>query len=214
MIRKKKRIRKNPELESEVKNILSDFGKNIKFKYLSKGTYAETYYFVIKDSDFLPPGEYVLKILMGHFEPDNIKYMLELSKYGLIPKIYYMSPKFQIMRFIEGVTLSSLVTLEHDKYYSVIDLKTSLSNTEINVILTKVWKLLKNWHKLGFFHGDLHEGNIMISDSGKIYLIDPQSFKSATKKADTFQFSSMYKDLNFGISEKIINERLRKLIND
>ena len=59
----KQRKRQNPEIELEAKDILSQFGKNIKFKYLSKGLFAETYYFTIKDSRKLNPGEYVLKAL-------------------------------------------------------------------------------------------------------------------------------------------------------
>lgn len=205
--------RKNPELESEVKKILSDFGENIKFKYLSKGSYAKTYYFVIKDSDYLKSGEYVIKYFvypedyMGKFE---IEYLKKLSKYGLIPEIFYIDKKYIIMRYIRGVAFDSFLkttSLGH----TVSD---KLSVDELNSILTKVAKLIKHWHKLGFSHNDLHDGNILITESGKIYLIDPKSDEMGrlhSPNRDIRFFKNLYYDINHNTPRLFIEHHLKEL---
>jgi len=166
----KTKKRKNPELESEVQETLSQFGKNIKFKYLAEGTNAETYYFVIKDSDKLNPGEYVIKLFFrSHLYMDDRVYLKKLSKYGLIPKIYYIDGNFIIMKYIKGEPLSSIIYhLDNNKIISSL-----FSTVDLNIILNNLKKLINKWHELGFTHGDLNLGNILVTNSKNVYLIDP-----------------------------------------
>lgn len=212
-VKPKARKRKNPELESEVKEILFGFGENIKFKYLSKGSYAKTYYFVIKDSEYLKSGEYVIKYFVDpedYMSDLEINYLKKLSKYGLIPEIFYIDKKYIIMKYIRGVALDSFLKT-NSLGHTVSD---KLSVDELNLILTKVAKLIKHWHKLGFSHNDLHDGNILITESGKIYLIDPKSDKMGrlySSNRDIKFFKNLYYDINYKTPNLFIEHHLKEL---
>lgn len=201
----KSKKRKNPNLEEEAKDILSQFGKNIKFKYLSKGSFAETYYFTIKDSRKLNPGEYVLKVFNDYSEDwlssEQIDYLIKLSNYGLIPRIYYIYKTYTIMNYIRGKSL--------------LDLRWILSRENLNLILLKVAKLLKTWHKLGFVHGDLHEGNVLITDSQKIYLIDPNLERIGFLgiQRDFRFFEVIYSAINYDVPKHINENKIRELLS-
>lgn len=212
-VKPKAKKRKNPELESEVREILSDFGENIKFKYLSKGSYAKTYYFVIKDSEYLKSGEYVIKYFVDpedYMSNLEINYLKKLSKYGLIPEIFYINKKFIVMKYIRGVALDSF--LKTDSLGRTVS--DELSVDDINSILTKVAKLIRHWHKLGFSHNDLHDGNILITESGKIYLIDPKSDEMGrlySPNRDIRFFKNLYCDINYDTPRLFIEHHLKEL---
>jgi len=192
----KKQKRKNPDMEERAEEILSQFGKNIKFNYLNRGSYAKTYYFVIKNSKKLNPGEYVLKLFNDDPEDwlsdEKIEYLIKLSKYGLIPKIYYIDQTYVIMKYIRGENLNNII-----KKFESNKNNTSLQK-ELTSILLKVKKLIQNWHKLGFIHGDIHAGNIIITESGKLYLIDPdlERLGLSTFNTDNSYFEELYARVN------------------
>jgi len=121
---------------------------------------------------------------------------LPLDKYGLFVKIFVYSFKERIKNLIlqskaekERHALNFL--RNHELYVpkwisnfsldkkveicvtELVDGKpiTSLSNNEILEVIPIVAKTIKKLHELGFFHKDLHPGNILYS-SGKIYLTD------------------------------------------
>ena len=121
---------------------------------------------------------------------------LPLDKYGLFVKIFVYSFKERIKNLIfqskaekEGYALNFL--RNHELYVpkwisnfplgkkveicvtELVNGKpiTSLSNNEILEVIPIVAKTIKKLHELGFFHKDLHPGNILYS-SGKIYLTD------------------------------------------
>jgi len=121
---------------------------------------------------------------------------LPLDKYGLFVKIFVYSFKERIKNLIfqskaekERHALNFLKNHElyvpkwisnfpFDKNMEIcvtelIDGKpiTSLSNNEILEVIPIVAKTINKLHELGFFHKDLHPGNILYS-SGKIYLTD------------------------------------------
>jgi RIO-like serine/threonine protein kinase len=203
---------KNPELESEVQEILSKFGKNIKFKYLAKGLEAETYYFTIDGSTKLKSGKYVLKLLKKPLSKKAFLKLKLLSSHNLIPEIFLLKNNHIVMKYIEGESLESLVKIT---YYDDIHIDSKLSNDEINIILLKVFKSLKIWHRLGFAHGDLHQGNIIISKLGKIYLIDPEINENSDNKDernhDINLLRNLYKIINHEIPNNIIRIKAEKL---
>lgn len=140
----KVRKRKNPELESGAEKILSQFGKNIKFKYLSHGYFSEIYYFEIKTSGKLKSGKYVIKIFNKYqdvVDSDVIEHLLKLSDNKLIPEIYYITDKYIIMKYIEGVTLKSITKINTINDW-IIESNLYAFN-ELNTILLNVVKLLK-----------------------------------------------------------------------
>lgn len=160
--------RKNPHLE-DIKEFVKS--NSSEFIYLSTGGEGDVYYFklnkrLILNTEILQSGEYVLKIFsdkrtqnnQGGLSSKKINKFLLLSKYGLIPKIFVISKKYIISKYIDGQTLSDF----QFEYPGHMD--------EMNI---QIDKLIKIWNKLGFSHDDLSEGNILISNKGKMYFIDP-----------------------------------------
>lgn len=207
-----KRKRKNPEMEEQAEKILFQFGKNIKFKYLNEGGYAETYYFAVNNSDRLNPGEYVLKIFTEKvITVDQIKYLTLISKYGLIPKIFHINKEYLIMKYVRSTALDQFIKIEYSHGERIIT-SDILSKKEINSILIKVANLLNKWHDLNLSHGDIHAGNILITRTGKIYLIDPDIEKlEYNKKRDIRFFKEIYDSVNNDLPFDEIDENIRKL---
>lgn len=158
---------KNPHL-----NDIEDFIRknSSKFEYVSRGGEAKVFYFklnksLVLNTEVLKPGEYGLKIFkydpgkdyngISNKKMDKLKL---LSKYGLIPKIFIITKRYVISKFIHGTTISEFQA----EYPELMD--------NVN---DKIEKLINIWKKLGFDHGDLSEDNILISENGSIHLIDP-----------------------------------------
>jgi tRNA A-37 threonylcarbamoyl transferase component Bud32 len=181
---KKVKKRKNPELELEAENISKELDLNVDFKYISEGFFAETFYFKLLKNKLirniiLKPDEYILKIFKNDLEkynaakPNNyeLNRLKLLSKYGLIPKIYIIDKNFIIMKYIKGITLKEY--LQNIENYSLTE-----------KILFKIEYIIEKWHDLGFVHGDLYDKNILITNTDKIYFIDPMMNKSIRDDAN------------------------------
>ncbi len=176
ILRKKKRKR-NPVFENKVGFLLKPYNPtNIKF--VDDGFHGEVYSF-INNSNNLKPGKYIIKILRETLTLTDIKYLKSLSNHGLIPKVYEVKEKYYIMKFINGKTLDSIYT----KY----------TKSQLKLIVNEIMKLIKIWHKLGYAHGDINPRNIMIADSGKIYIIDPILTEFTE---DDYALENLYQDLD------------------
>lgn len=162
MIRIKKR---NPHLE----NIVEFIGDNsVETKKLGFGAEANVYYFkldkkLILNTKILQPGEYAIKIFRTFmdYSPKQIKEYLTISKYGLIPKVFVITKKYIVMKYIKGQTLSKLYN--------------TLSDNQYLNIRQRINELSDIWYKLGFGElRDSNEENVLISDDLKhVYIIDP-----------------------------------------
>lgn len=166
-MKRKVRKRKNPRNKQDLLNTLQN-DSNIKIGYLSAGNEGDVYGLVIPkrtiilDFLLLNKGKYVLKIYdYGIFlNSEQIEYLTTLSKYGLIPKIYYIDDKIIIMDYIDGI-----------KYYYF---ETKYRGTEeLDIVKLNINKLKKIWKRLGFEHGDLNDANILVTNDLKVYFIDP-----------------------------------------
>lgn len=161
--------RKNPE--SDIKSLLDNLEpyEDIKFIKISQGGFGETYRFFINNSkklsnnQILYSGEYLLKRqLHNKLNISEIKKLELLSKYGLIPKIFFISEKYQIMEYIKSNNLFQLTSIH------------KISDEKGLILLKKIKQLIKNWHKLGYCHGDLRNlKNYLVTSSNKVYIIDP-----------------------------------------
>ena len=163
---KKKQKRKNPNLEFFADKILSELNTD-KFEFIGEGNFGEIYLFEINQNKFfentiLKPNRYILKVFRRTLTSiEEINRLKILSKYGLIPKIYIITSDFIIMRYIKGITL-----LKFEKY--------NQDNPKlIHSILIKINNLIKKWHSLKLYHGDLGDDNILITEDNKVYFIDP-----------------------------------------
>lgn len=153
--------KKNPHLYDIEKYI----GENSsKFKYLNSGTEGDVYYFesyksLIVNTEILKSGKYVLKIFSYDLGPKQINEFIKLSKYGVIPKIYVITKRYIIMKYIAG-DLYYYFKKEHPE--------------KLKLINNKIEDLLEIWDKLDLSHGDLSEGNIIIGKNNSVYFIDPR----------------------------------------
>lgn len=173
MIRKKVRKRKNPEIDIiEFLEDLKPHEDDIKVQSIAEGGYGETYIFQIRNKKVLNngivlnPGEYLIKRFFNNsanevINKKEIEYLIKLSNYGLIPKIYYIDRNFVIMKFIEALPLSEYI--DNDLF----------TESEKDKIVERLYVLISKWHELGFAHGDLSLTNILITKTNKVYLIDP-----------------------------------------
>ena len=185
IIRKNKR--KNPE--NDIKNFLSNLQpyENININNIGKGDFAETYKFHINNSKILPnnktlySGNYLIKRQLNiKLTISEIKKLQLLSKYGLIPKIYYIDERYQIMDYIKSINLFRLL------YHHTVSDENRL------IIFNKIKKLIKNWHNLGFCHGDLlNLQNYLITNSYKVYIIDPATHRECTIQKDLINITEI-----------------------
>ena len=75
-------------------------------------------------------------------------------------------------------------------------LKSNLSKKNLSTIITNVNVLISDWYKntlwgSGFFHADLHPGNIMVNEGGELFIIDYGSCGYITKKQQCLLISTM-----------------------
>lgn len=160
----KKKGRKNPY---DTSNFALNLLPNIEFKELSdEGQFAQTYKFVFNSETrifdkLLNKGDYVLKIYRNNYNlnEDQISYLLKLSNLKLIPKIYIITDKFIIMKFIHGKL-----------FYEYIK---NITYKEFDILMNRLKNVIYEWNKVGYEHGDLSSRNIIIDHNNNINLIDP-----------------------------------------
>lgn len=173
----RKNKKKNPHFENKVELLLKPYNPtNIKF--IDEGFHGEIYSF-INNSNRLKSGKYVIKILRTALSSDDRAYLKSLSNHGLIPKVYEIKEYYYIMKFVNAKTLDSIYT--------------KFSKSDLKIIVNEIKKLVAIWHKLGYAHGDINTRNIMITESGKIYIIDPILTEFAE---DVDYIEDLYYDLN------------------
>lgn len=164
MIRIKSIKRKNPT--NDILDSLKPYEK-IKTEHISEGGAGETYVFktkmskILENGIILKPNTYLIKRYFVRPTFKEIEGLVKLSKYGLIPKIYYIDKNYCIMQYIQGHTLANLIN------------KNMLNLSKLKLIFDKIRNILSKWHKLGFYHGDLKFSNIIITDNNNVHLIDP-----------------------------------------
>lgn len=176
-------MRKNPRNlnENQILKYLINHPDIKSFHQLGEGVEATTYYIkLIKNTHIFNklfnPGEYVVKIYKIRTENNFLtyeqqKYLLLLSKYGVIPKIFYIDSNVLIMKYIRGITIDVFVQ-------DVINYDPNM----IKILEKQYEKLIDIWYKLGLEHGDidpdnwLHSENILVTMKNskiKLYFIDP-----------------------------------------
>lgn len=169
------RIRKNPRNLSQLQiiDVLSRNPDIKDLKNIGSGAEADVYYInIIKNTHvfdhLIKKGEYAVKLYdtqwQGPLSEKQQKHLVLLSKYGLIPEIFYLDSNMMIMKYINGITL--------DKFSEQIENDPQI----MDHLKTKYLKLIGIWKKLGFEHRDVRFGmsdNILVTEDLKLYIIDP-----------------------------------------
>lgn len=101
----------------------------------------------------------------------NPTYLPRIHEYGLASKSRSM---YLVTDIVDGTTWADAVVADSDK---------------INVI-QKLIAAVEHLHGLGFSHGDIHTGNVMIgSEDGNIFLIDIPDFSQNTIEIKNHRYS-------------------------
>ena len=154
--------------------------------------YLRKYY-----SAFSNGNMYFVKITNNDSASLNEIYVLEklsLYDFSFIPSIKYLSKDFHKKSLL--VTSYSKGT----KFINAIKNETSFDAFCFNAI-----QILNAFYQIGFVHGDIHEGNLLVSENGFIELIDfgIGTFVGGEQKTD-------YKT-HFGTYYKIIKDKNRTI---
>lgn len=89
------------------------------------------------------------------------KVLQELAGAGGAPLLVGMTdecPEALVMELIEGVTIAHYLPM--------------VTPEEREVVYNGVRRAVQEVHEAGFFHRDLHEGNILIDNDGHVRIID------------------------------------------
>ncbi|MBI1324244.1 protein kinase [bacterium] len=168
---------------------------------------------VLLISDRTTGQRYALKIAKRDDEDDNpTKYIDQTRRefeaaqklnHPVIVKIYdYAEKKGMIglfkpvegrllMEYVKGKTIDEVEMLKHD---------------QLVLIFIQVAAAMAHMHRRGVYHGDLKPSNIMLSDSGKVKLIDLGTCWIKGEKKNRIQGTPQYMAPE-QIADKIVNER-------
>lgn len=160
--------KKNPDINWD-KISVDDVINQLPWAKLVRGGHVEVWYFKLEKSltlygKKLFPGEYILKFRKT-IPIINIDILIQLSSLRLIPKIYMINSRFNIMKYINGIDLETII---RESWRWTVEQKRTIYQN----ILTSI----QTWHKLGFFHNDIGKdgNNILVdNDTLEVYIIDP-----------------------------------------
>ena len=109
-------------------------------------------------------------ILEGHTAERARK---KAASYEIVPKIYWelTTSKVLTMEFVDGVSLSKISSLvEEGQIDTIITLLPNLDPEQAGRNIA--FAILRQLFVTGFFHGDLHPGNILVRDDNKVAFVD------------------------------------------
>ena len=86
--------------------------------------------------------------------PFEAERLAELNEMGCGPHVWVSNDHVTVMDWVDGTPLGEALVKNPDTLHAVIDLVAML-------------------HGKGFYHGDLHSGNVLVGPDGAISLLDP-----------------------------------------
>ena len=150
-----------PNIESEVK-------KDIKLLHLI----ANILYKIWSDGKRLKPDEVVseferhtqseLNLLLGDGHCSHLGENFKVKKLLVVPSVFwdYCHEKVMVMERMDGIPISNIDAIKKNK----INLS-ELAKNGVEIFFTQVFRD-------GFFHADMHPGNIQVAKSGKYIAMD------------------------------------------
>ncbi len=168
---------------------------------------------VLLISDRTTGQRYALKIAKRDDEDDNpTKYIDQTRRefeaaqklnHPVIVKIYDYAEKKGVMGLFKPVEGRLLMEYVKGKTIDEVEL---LKHDQLVLIFIQVAAAMAHMHRRGVYHGDLKPSNIMLSDSGKVKLIDLGTCWIKGEKKNRIQGTPQYMAPE-QIAEKVVNER-------
>jgi len=152
---------------------------------------------------------------INYFRINDLVNSIKISKYAskikIGPKLYDTFVMIdddnnikiiKIFEYIEGVTF---------------DKKKWKSPLEKKEMLKELKKIIRKMNKAGIIHHDLHAGNIMITKSNKIYIVD-YDFSKFVENEEQRHVNYMNNDFDYDgsyiVNKKLVNYIYNNCIND
>ena len=122
-------------------------------------------------------------------EKNDAEILTDLCSINAIPELYYSNKRYIIVERITGKTIQEKIDnnekIDENKYNSLCE------DMNTNII---------NISKRGYIANDMHSGNVMITDSGKLKIVDVGLFLKVNRTQE-----KIYR-LNIRHTEEVIGE--------
>ena len=122
-------------------------------------------------------------------EKNDAEILTDLCGINAIPELYYSNKRYIIMERINGKTIQEKI-LSNEK----------IDENKYNILYEDMNKNIINISKRGYIANDMHSGNVMITDSGKLKIVDVGLFFKVNKTQE-----KIYR-LNIRHTEEVIGE--------
>ena len=174
--------------------------KNSEIKVLGEGAYSVVFGYKDIAIKFYKDKAYVSKLytINNHKvssntdldpEKNDAEILNDLCGIDAIPELYYSNKRYIIVERIIGKTIQ-------EKIYN----NEKIDENKHNSLYEDMNKNIINISKIGYIINDMHDGNVMITDSGKLKIIDVGLFCKSNRTQE-----KIYR-LNMSHTEEVINE--------
>lgn len=157
-----------------------------------------------ENSVLLNSGKYILKIFTKRLAYEEVDIFRILSNNEIVPKLYFIDQFLLISKYEDGIDLRKLYVTKQ---------LTPALRLYIQKEFNKKFNKLKS---LDINHGDLKFSNLLLTRTGKLYLIDPllgfQRKESDKNKWDNISYVFLNNFFRTGILEDLDND-IYKLIS-
>ena len=174
--------------------------KNSEIKVLGEGAYSVVFGYKDIAIKFYKDKAYVSKLYTINNqrvssntdldpEKNDAEILKDLCGIDAIPELYYSNKRYIIVERIIGKTIQ-------EKIYD----NEKIDENKYNNLCEDMNKNIINISKIGYIINDMHDGNVMITDSGKLKIIDVGLFYKVIRTQER-----IYK-LNMIRAEEVIGE--------
>ena len=179
--------------------------KNTEIKVLGEGAYSVVFGYKDIAIKFYKDKAYVSKLytINNHRvssntdldpEKNDAEILKDLCGIDAIPELYYSNKRYIIVERIIGKTIQ-------EKIYD----NEKIDENKYNNLCEDMNKNIINISKIGYIINDMHDGNVMITDSGKLKIIDVGLFcKSNRTQEQIYKLNMSHTEEVFGEIESLV----------
>ena len=179
--------------------------KNSEIKVLGEGAYSVVFGYKDIAIKFYKDKAYVSKLytINNHRvssntdldpEKNDAEILKDLCGIDAIPELYYSNKRYVIVERITGKTIQ-------EKIYN----NEKIDKNKYNNLCEDMNKNIINISKIGYIVADMHDGNVMIADSGKLKIIDVGLFyKVIRTQEQIYRLNMSHTEEVFGEIESLV----------